>query len=71
MPDIKLLLSQRSGPFWSDGALAGGLIACHLWTSRVANVGPSVAALFNNVVGVASMLISSVLGAPPTTAAMK
>ena len=53
---------------WSECAFGGGLIACYLWNSRVANVGPSAAALFINLVPVASMPISSVLGAPPTTA---
>ena len=49
-------------------ALGGGLLAYFLWNAGVAAIGPGAAAPFINLVPVASMLISTGLGAPPTHA---
>jgi drug/metabolite transporter (DMT)-like permease len=49
-------------------AVGGGLIAYYLWNAGVAKVGPGAAALFINLVPVASMLISALLGTPLTGA---
>ena len=47
-------------------AVGGGLIAYFLWNAGVAKVGAGSASLFINLVPVASMLISTALGSPPT-----
>ena len=60
------LPSPRVGVALVILALGGGLVAYYLWNSAVAKVGTGAAALFINLVPVASMLIATASGSPPT-----
>jgi len=56
----------RVGFFLLVLSLGGGLIAYYLWNAGVRKIGAGPASVFINLVPVASMLISTALGAPPT-----
>jgi len=47
-------------------SVSGGVLAYLLWSAGIARLGPARAAIFMNVVPVASMAISTVSGVPPT-----
>jgi len=49
-------------------SVSGGVLAYLLWSAGIARLGPARAAIFMNVVPVASMAISTVSGVPPTPA---
>jgi drug/metabolite transporter (DMT)-like permease len=49
-------------------SVSGGVLAYLLWSAGIAKLGPARAAIFMNVVPVASMAISTVSGVPPTPA---
>jgi drug/metabolite transporter (DMT)-like permease len=56
----------RIGAFLVVLALGGGLIAYYLWNAGVRRIGAGSASVFINLVPVASMLISTAIGSPPT-----
>jgi drug/metabolite transporter (DMT)-like permease len=47
-------------------SVSGGVLAYLLWSAGIAKLGPARAAIFMNVVPVASMAISTASGVPPT-----
>jgi len=49
-------------------SVSGGVLAYLLWSAGIAKLGPARAAIFMNVVPVASMAISTASGVPPTPA---
>ena len=49
-------------------SVSGGVLAYLLWSAGIAKLGPARAAIFMNVVPVASMAISTATGVPPTPA---
>ncbi|HEV7717310.1 MAG TPA: EamA family transporter [Steroidobacteraceae bacterium] len=49
-------------------SIGGSVLAYLLWNAGIAKVGPARAAIFLNLVPVASMLISTTLGTPPSHA---
>jgi drug/metabolite transporter (DMT)-like permease len=49
-------------------SVSGGVLAYLLWSAGIAKLGPARAAIFMNVVPVASMAISTASGVPPTLA---
>ncbi len=58
----------RAGAALLAMSVGGGVLSCLFWNAGIAKLGPARAAIFMNLVPVASMVIAAFSGAPPNHA---